>query len=636
MKNCLNFDIQKIIFAPAVGVLFMMIQLFSPQNASGQKPRSEIPEKYTWNLSDLYESDQAWREHKDDLVGQFEQVTAFQGKLSNSAEDLYAFLEYQSSLSREGARLFNYAGLKSDEDTRISEYRSMRQELMQAYNTYSSMAAFAEPEILAMDWSRIEEFMAEKPGLEVYRMYLSNLFRMKMHTLSAPEEKILAQAGLMAGNSASVYQTFTDAEMPYPSVTLSDGKEVRLDKAAYSMYRALENRDDREKVFHAFWGTYADFNGTFGEMLYGNVKRDVFYARARNYGSSLESALDYNKIPVEVYYSLIENVNNNLETFHRYLRIKKRMLGVDTLKYSDIYATAIEGVDLKYTYEEARGILLEVVQSLGEEYVSVVRKALDERWIDVYPSTGKTSGAYSSGNAYDVHPYILLNYNGLYEDLSTLAHEMGHTMHSYFSNANQPFPLADYSIFVAEVASTFNEAMLMNNMMDRIKDDRTRLSLLMTYLDGFKGSIVRQTQFAEFELKIHETVEKGTPLTGELLREIYGEILKKYYGHDQGICLIDDDVTMEWAYIPHFYNNFYVYQYATSYTASLALAEGVLNREEGARERYLEFLSAGGSRYPIDVLKTAGVDMTTALPFEKTMEAINRIMDQIEGILDNQ
>jgi oligoendopeptidase F len=617
-------------------LLIMMIPLLSTANASGQNERSALPEKYTWNLSDLYESDQAWRIQKDELVGQFEKVTGFRGRLSNSAEDLYAFLEFQSSLSREGARLFSYAGMKSDEDTRISEYRSMRQELMQAYNTYSSMAAFAEPEIVAADWTKIEEFMAGKPELEVYRMYLSNLFRRKLHTLSAPEEKILAQAGLMAGNSASVYQTFTDAEMPYPSVTLSDGKEVRLDKAAYSMYRALENRDDREKVFNVFWKTYGDFSGTFGEMLYGSVKRDVFYARARNYGSSLESALDYNKIPVEVYHSLIENVNKNLGTFHRYLGIKKRMLGVDTLKYSDIYAPAVEGINLKYPYEEAGRILLEAVQPLGEEYVSVVRKALNERWIDVYPSTGKTSGAYSSGNAYDVHPYILMNYNGLYEDLSTLAHEMGHTMHSYFSNTNQPFPLADYSIFVAEVASTFNEALLMDEMLRKIKDDRTRLSLLMTYLDGFKGTLIRQTQFAEFELRIHETVEKGTPLTGDLLSNLYGEILRKYYGHEQGICFIDDEVTMEWAYIPHFYNNFYVYQYATSYTASLALAESVLNQEEGARERYLGFLSAGGSLYPIDVLKTAGVDMTTALPFEKTMEAINRIMDQIESILDHQ
>jgi len=368
-------------------------------------------------------------------------------------------------------------------------------------------------------------------------------------------------------------------------------------------------------------------------MLYGNVKKDIFYAGARNYNSSLERALDANNIPVEVYHSLIENVNNNLETFHRYLNIKKRMLGVDTLKYSDLYAPTVKGVNMQYTFNEAREIVLDAVKPLGEEYVMVVNRAFDERWIDVYPSTGKSSGAYSSGNAYDVHPYILLNYNEQYEDVSTLAHEIGHTMHSYFSNKYQPYPTADYSIFVAEVASTFNEALLMNKMLSDIEDDDNRLSLLMSYLDGFKSTLIRQTQFAEFELKIHETVEKGTPLTGDLLTGIYSEILKKYYGHDQGVCYIDDLVTMEWAFIPHFYLNFYVYQYATSYTASLALAEKVLNNEEGAKERYLKFLSAGNSEYPIDVLRTAGVDMTTPEPFDQTMDAINKIMDEIEKIL---
>jgi oligoendopeptidase F len=424
--------------------------------------------------------------------------------------------------------------------------------------------------------------------------------------------------------------------MPYPTLTLSNGKKVRLDGAAYAKYRAQEKRDDREKVFRTFWGTYADFKGTFGEMLYGQVKRDVFYTKARKYGSSLESALDNNNIPVEVYHSLIENVNRNLPTFHRYLRIKKQMLEVDTLKYSDMYAPVVEGANQQYSYEEAREILLDAIHPLGKEYGNVVKKALDQRWIDVYPSQGKALGGYSVGIAYDVHPYILLNYNGLYEDLSTLAHEMGHAMHSYFSNANQPFPLAHYSIFVAEVASTFNEALLMHEMLNRITDERTRLSLLMNYLDRFKVTLIRQTQFAEFELRIHEKVEKGTPLTGELLSELYGEVLKKYYGHDQGICVIDDNVTMEWAYIPHFYNGFYVFQIATSYTASLALVESVLNREDGARERYLEFLSAGGSGYPIDVLKIAGVDLTTPVPFEKTIHAVNRIMDEVENILDGR
>ena len=616
-------------------ILFLLFHLTLP-TALGQRDRNEIPEQYKWKLNDLYETDEAWNKTKDELLGKFDQISEYKGKLSNSPDDLYNCLEFESNLSREASRLLSYASMKSDVDTRVSEYLSMRQELIQAFNTYSAKAAFVEPEIVAMDWSTIETFMEKKPELKVYKMYLGNLHRQKAHTLSEKEEKVLADAGLISGNSSSVFRTFSNAEMPYPGIKLSDGKEVTLDKSGFSKYRTLENRADRELVFHEFFSSFEKFKATFGEILYGNIKSDVFYARARNYENSLESALDGNNIPVEVYYSLIENVNNNLETFHRYLSIRKRMLRVDTLKYSDMYAPTVEGVDLKYTYDEARELLIDALKPLGDEYVTVAKKGLDERWIDVYPSKGKRSGAYSNGSAYDVHPYMLLNYNDQYEDVSTLAHEMGHALHSYLSDKHQPYALADYSIFVAEVASTFNEALLMDKMLNEIKDDDVRLSLMMNYLDGFKGTLFRQTQFAEFELKIHETVEKGTPLTGDLLTELYAEILKKYYGHEQGICHIDDIVATEWAMVPHFYYNYYVYQYATSFTASLALAEKVLNEEEGAKEKYLKFLSAGGSEYSIDVLRIAGVDMTTSEPFDKSMDAVNKIMDEIEKIIANR
>ncbi|MHC4367237.1 MAG: M3 family oligoendopeptidase [Planctomycetota bacterium] len=343
--------------------------------------------------------------------------------------------------------------------------------------------------------------------------------------------------------------------------------------------------------------------------------------------------MDKNNIPTQVYMALIENVTANLDSFHRYLKLKERMLGVDQLKYSDIYAPVVKGIDLKYTYDEGKELVLDAIKPLGADYRRVVAKAFDQRWIDVYPSPGKRSGAYSNGSAYDVHPYILLNYTDQYEDVSTLAHELGHTMQSYYSNKTQPFPTADYSIFVAEVASTFNEALLIHKMLKEITDDDARLSLLMSYLDGLKGTVFRQTQFAEFELRMHEKAERGEPLTGDVLTQLYGQILKKYYGHDQGVCHIDDLYEVEWAYIPHFYYNFYVYQYSTSFTASTALSEKVLAKEEGAVEKYIEFLSAGGSEYPIDLLKKAGVDMTTAEPFDKTMAAMNRTMDEIEAIL---
>jgi len=368
-------------------------------------------------------------------------------------------------------------------------------------------------------------------------------------------------------------------------------------------------------------------------MLNGQVKVDVFRAKARNYNSALEASLKPNNIPVEVYHSLIKNVNDNLGTFHRYLNIKKQMLGVDTLKYSDLYAPTVKGVELKYNYEEAQELILESLKPLGKEYVKVVAHAFDNRWIDVYPNVGKRSGAYSNGAAYDVHPYILMNYNGQYNEVSTLTHELGHTMHSYHSNKTQPFATADYATFVAEVASTFNEALLADMMQKKLKDDDLRLSLLMTMLDGFKGTLYRQTQFAEYEMRIHEAAEAGTPLTGKTLSKIYGDITRKYYGHDKGVCHIDDFISMEWAYIPHFYMNFYVFQYSTSFVASQALAAKVLAGEKGAKEKYLAFISAGGSDYPIELLKNAGVDMTQPEPFQETIKTMNKIMDEIEAIL---
>jgi len=600
------------------------------------RERSEVPVEATWNLQDLYPSDQAWAEAKDRLAGQLDKVLEFKGKLAQSPSELLACLEFNSNLSKELSRLHSYAAMKVDEDTRNSKYLAMRQETEQLATDYGSKASFIEPEIAAMDKGEIDQFLAAEPGLKVYRMYLYDIQRTKAHTLSEKEEKIMAEASLMAGAASSIYMIFSNAELPYPEVELSDGSKVRLTKAGYARYRALPNRADREAVFEAFWKLHNDFRRTFGVQLYSNVKKDMFYARARGYKSCLESALDRNNIPVKVYTTLIENVNNNLEAFHRYLRLKKRILGVETLKYSDVYAPVVEGIDLKYTYEEAKKLVIDAARPLGREYVAIVKKAFSQRWIDVYPTAGKRAGAYSNGSAYDVHPYVLLNFNGLYDDVSTLAHELGHALHSYYSNKNQPYPTADYSIFVAEVASTFYEALLMHKMLSEIKDDEVRLSLLMNYLDGIKGTVFRQTQFAEFELLIHEKAERGEALTGDVLSELYGDILRRYYGHDKGICRIDDLYCVEWAYVPHFYYNFYVYQYSTSFTASTALSEKVLGKEKGAVNRYIEFLSAGGSDYPIEILKRAGVDMTSAGPFERTMAVMNRTMDEIEAILSKK
>jgi oligoendopeptidase F len=617
-------------------LLMVVFCMFAAMNSYSQKTRNEIPDKFKWNLSDIYASDAAWRATKDSIAKKLNDVVKFKGKLTTSASYLLEYMEYSSKINKEASKLYTYAQLSSDLDTRDMKYAGMKQELQQMFSDFAARAAFVEPEILTADWNSIDGFIKSEPRLAPYRMGLDVLFRIKKHTLSEPEERILALSGMVGGVAGSVYNTFSNAEMPSPEVTLSDGEKITVTKSDYGRFRASANREDRKIVFKAFWNNYNKFKATFGEMLYGNVQAHIFQSKARHYESSLEAALYPNNIPVEVYHSLIDNVNKNLPAFHRYLAIKKRMMGVDTLKYLDLYAPAVKNVDLKYTYDSASKIVLEALKPMGESYVATVKKAIDERWIDVYPTPGKQTGAYSDGSFYDGHPFVKLNYNGLYEDVSTMAHELGHSMQSYLSNKKQPYPLASYQIFVAEVASTFNEVLLFNYMLKNETNDDVKLSLLMNWLDGFKGTLFRQTQFAEFELKMHEASEKGLPLTGDTFSKMYMDIIKAYYGHDKGICKVDDYIEMEWAYIPHFYYNFYVYQYSTSFTASISLAEKVMSGDKNALDKYIAFLSAGGSDYPIELLKKAGVDMTTSEPFEKTILSMNKVMDEIEKILDKR
>jgi oligoendopeptidase F len=618
---------------PAMLVLFAVATLVSQAQ---EHDRSKLPDEYKWDLTPIYPSDQAWRAAKEKLASELPTLRKFQGTLASSPSQLADALETQSSFDKELSRLFVYAGLKSDEDTRVSTYQAMQQEMIQLASVLGTESAFIEPEILKMDNATIERFLTQEPRLHIFRHYLDDISRRRAHTLSNAEEKLLAASSVMASGPSSVYGIFTDADFPYPSVTLSDGKTVKLDKAAFSLYRASRSREDRQKVMEAFFTTLGKYRGTLGSMMNSNVETSVFYARARNYATDLQASLDQPNIPVSVYSRLVEGVNRNLPTFQRYLKLRKRMLGLPDLHYYDLYAPLVSSVDTRYPVDVAEQNILAALAPLGPEYAAGAKRAFTERWIDMYPTEGKTSGAYSNGAAYDVHPYMLLNYNGKYDDMSTIAHELGHTMHSYFSNKTQPYPLSSYPIFVAEVASTFNEALLIDYMLKRIKDDSTRLSLLGNYLESIKGTVFRQAQFAEFELRMHEMVEKGQPLTGDSLSKLYDDIVKKYYGHDQGVCIVDDYVSNEWAFIPHFYNSFYVFQYATSFTASSALSEKVLSGEPGATERYLKFISSGKSKYPIDLLKDAGVDMTTDEPLELTVKKMNRVMDEMEKLLDKK
>ncbi len=601
-----------------------------------ERDRRKIPDRYKWKLTDLYPNQDAWRQSKAFIAQALPKIGEFRGKLSNSAQDLLACLEMTSHISREIRKLAAYAGLSSDLDTRDSRQMGMKQEIGPLYADFEAVGSFIDPEILKAGRDKIETFLGEEPGLTPYKHSLEDILRRASHTGSVEEEKIIADAGLMTDGPESIYNIFSNAEFPYAEITLTDGKKVHLDQAAFGFYRALPNREDRQKVFETFFEKLHGYLCTYGAQLYANVKIHLFFMKARRYASTLESALDSNNIAPTVYQNLVASVNANLPTFHRYLKLRQRMMGLDQLHYYDLYAPLVPGVDLKYSIEEAETHVVASLAPLGEEYTRVVQIAFEERWIDAFPTTGKRSGAYSNGSVYDAHPFILMNYHDLYSDMSTLSHELGHTMHSHFSNKTQPYPTASYPIFVAEVASTFNEALLIDYMLKNIQEDKIRLSLLGNYLEGFKGTLFRQTQFAEFELRIHEKAEKGEALTGDVLNQMYADITHKYYGHDQKICIVDDNIKSEWSFIPHFYYNYYVYQYATAFTASTALSEQVLAGNPETKKRYLEFLSSGGSDYPIELLKNAGVDMSSPQPFDLTIRKMNKVMDEIEKILAKQ
>ncbi|MEO5601676.1 MAG: M3 family oligoendopeptidase, partial [Cyclobacteriaceae bacterium] len=459
---------------------FMMsgMLMFAGYDAMSQeRDRSKIDEEYKWNLTDLYASDEAWAQAKDALKKKLSEIDKFNGTLAQSSNEMFQCLDLVSKLSREFSRLGSYASMHSDEDTRVSRYMAMKSEMQQLGTDFSTRIAFVEPEILKIDKATIESFLNENKDLQVYKKYLYDIVRRKEHTGTESEEKIIAAAGLISSTPSDVYNIFSNADFPFSEVTLSNGQKVKLDQAAFSLHRASVNRDDRKKVFAAYFGKINEYQRTFGTQLYGEIKKNMFYSQVRKYKSSLEAALDVNKIPVEVYHNLVENVNKNLPTLHKYLNLRKRILGLSELHYYDLYAPLLKDVVLTYSVEESQKNILASLKPLGKEYIDVVEKGFNERWIDMFPSEGKRSGAYSNGSAYDVHPYILMNYNGKFNDMSTLTHELGHTMQSYFSNKLQPYPLADYPIFVAEVASTFNEALLIDHTLKNIKDDQTRLSI---------------------------------------------------------------------------------------------------------------------------------------------------------------
>lgn len=601
--------------------------------------RDSIPDRLKWNLSDLYPSEDAWVAAKGEIQTALAGAGTLQGTLAGSPEALHRGLETIAGIRAKIERLSAYASMLHDLDQRVSRSQQMNQEAQKIQHDFAAAFAWFEPEILAAGADTVRRYATSFPQLAPYRHPLEDILRRAPHTLRPEAEKLVAQAGNMAGAGQSIRDIFVNADLPYPEVTLSGGEKVRLDAAAYTKYRQAPSSEDRRRVFEAFWKAYGGFTRTLGTALQSQVQAHVFNKEVRGFSSCVEAALFSDNIPVAVYTRLVDDVHKNLPTLHRYLKLRKRMMGLDKLGYEDLYAPIVPRFERTFTPDEAMALTSKAVALLGSDYRDNLEKGFQARWVDWAPTPGKRSGAYSN-TVYGFHPFQLQNFTGLYDEVSTLAHESGHSMHSFLSDRAQPYATHAYPIFMAEVASTLNENLLFHSMLAEAKDDRTRLYLLGSYLDNLRTTLFRQTLFAEFELEIHTRVEQGEPLTGETLSQLYLELLRQYYGHDAGVCSVAESYGAEWGYIPHMYYNFYVYQYATSVIAAVSLADGIVAESAGPkpatarRDAYLAMLSAGSSRYAFDLLKDAGVDMTTSAPFDAAMREMNRIMDKIEQVLD--
>lgn len=619
------------------GVLLSITILYlasSENNFSQNLERKDIDPKYKWNLEDLYKSEKDWLADKEVITDGIKKMGEYEGKLGKNAGNLYLGIKTYFNLYKNLVKFYNYASHRKDEDLRISDNQAAAQVAMNLYSDFSQKSSFINPEILKIDPKTIKNFFSQKKELAEFKMFIEDIQRLRDHTLSANEEKILASFGLTAETPSNVYGIFNNAEMPYTEVTLSNNESVKLTPASYTRYRSTENRDDRKQIFESFFTNYGKFQNTLGANYTGKLQNDFTFAKNKKYNSSLEYALSANNIPTSVYENLVRQINNSLPTLHRFLDLKKRMLGVDTLHYYDLYTPLVKKLDRSYTIEEGQKVIITGLKPLGDDYLNTLNTAFNNRWIDYYPTAGKRSGAYSSGAAYDVHPFILMNWNDDYESLSTLAHELGHTMHSYYSNKTQPFPDAGYSIFVAEIASTINETLLNNHLVQNAKNDQEKLSILGSYLDLLRTTIFRQTLFAEFELNMHKMIERNEPLTGEIISNAYYELVKRYYGHEDGKCIVDPYVAYEWAYIPHFINYaYYVYQYATSLIFATAIAQNIFDNGTPAVNMYYNLLKGGSSKYPIDLIKDTGIDPLSQQPFELTMKRMNSVMDEIEKLL---
>ncbi|MCP5046889.1 MAG: oligoendopeptidase F [bacterium] len=592
-----------------------------------------MPEEFTWKVNDLYSDLKAWELDKNLLFRLMGQIDMFKEGWTSSPSKMLRLLDYVDEIDMKENRAYLYASLCSDADMGNSQWQAMKGELHAASVDYYTKLSFMDADILELGQEKIDEYIKSDSRLEVHRRGLESVLRMKDHILPEEQEKIMAQTSLFSGAAKKASGLLNDVDMPSPQVTLKDGTHIELNVPNYIRYRTSSVREDRANVMQTFWKHHAKYRNTHAALMDGGVQKHLFSTRTRNYKDCLDTALFPNNIDPAVYHTLVETVEDNLDVLQRYIKLKARLLGLEDMTYDDIYASAVPSVEKTVTIEEAKQMVIESMTPLGKEYTGVLKDAFNSGWMDIYPNKGKRSGAYSSGGAYDVHPYVLMNYNGTFDHISTLTHEYGHALHSWFSNKNQPYPLAHYPIFLAEVASTFNENLLIQYVLENETDDLYKLYILDRYLDDFRATLFRQTQFAHFELDMHRYAESGQSLTPDWLDERYTQLTHLYYGQEKNVTRVGKHIENEWSGISHFYRCFYVYQYSTGIIAATTLAGMVLNGGDDERERYLNFLKSGCTKYPLDTLKDAGVDLTTPQPIQTAIRRFDEVIDQMESIV---
>jgi oligoendopeptidase F len=592
------------------------------------KRREEIDDCYKWKLEDIYENEQLWEQDFTALQQMIPEIEKYQGRLGASSAELLQALKLSEQIERKTEKLYVYAKMRRDENNAEPRYQTLFDRIENLAVQVGSASSYIVPEITSISEEKLKAFMDEMGELKVYQHFFQELIRRRQHVLSQEEERLLAMSSDLSVAPGNIFSMLNNADIKFPVIKDEDGKEIELTKGRYGRFMESQDRRVRKEAFEGLYGTYSRLKNTLAATLSSAVKKDVFYARCRKYAGALEAALDQDNVPPQVYHQLIETVHNNLPHMYRYLEIRKKLLGLDELHMYDIYVPMVKDYKMEISFEEAKKTVVKALQPLGSEYLDKLQEGMESGWIDVYENEGKTSGAYSWG-AYDTHPYVLLNYDNKLDDMFTLAHEMGHALHSYYSHQAQPHVYSQYSIFVAEVASTVNESLLIDYLLAQSERKEEKMYLLNHYLEQFRGTVYRQTMFAEFEKIIHEMVEQGAPLTPDSLNRIYRELNELYYGPD---VVIDKEIEYEWARIPHFYSGFYVYKYATGFSAATALKQKILNEGQPAVERYLEFLKGGGSNYPIELLKKAGVDLTSPLPVQEALQYFGRLVEEMGEI----